>query len=511
MLHLKYNKILHKCIPNVMFPVALCLCVLVVSGCMVGPNYKQPQTKVSDKWTGSIAPEGGTAEQINLVNWWTAFNDPNLTSLIERAIISNLDLKQAKARLLQARAAKGVVSGQFWPTVDITASATRGNSAFSSSPSSLFRTGLDAAWELDVFGGIRRNIEAADADITAAMEDCRNTLVTLVSEVALNYVELRGFQQEVIIAQNNLKAQQHTAELTRKRLQGGFVSSLDVANAEALVATTASQIPLLETGAQQAIYNISVLLGQEPASLLAELSPASSIPTSVPEVPVGLPSELLRRRPDIRLAEAQIHAATARIGVATADLFPKFNLTGLMNYQGSTINGIQWNRPIWAMGPSVDWQIFNAGSVQSNIEVQKALQQQTFLSYKKTVLTALQDVENALVAYANELQRRNSLVDAVAANRKALDIATKLYTEGQTDFLNVLDVQRSLYTAEVALVLSNINLSTDLVALYKALGGGWDESSNFQQSINDRFGISEVNQPSAEKANPQKAPASNRS
>ncbi len=198
----------------------------------------------------------------------------------------------------------------------------------------LFQAGLDAAWELDIFGGTRRNIESADAGILAAIEDRRDVLVTLASEVANNYVQLRGYQQEIIIAQNNLKVQKHTADVTRQQFQGGFVSALDVANADAQAATTMSQIPVFETSARQAIYNISVLLGQEPASLLEELSPASSIPLTPPEVPAGLPSEMLRRRPDIRRAEAQIHSATAQIGVATADLFPKFNLAGSIIHPG---------------------------------------------------------------------------------------------------------------------------------------------------------------------------------
>ena len=427
-------------------------------------------------YIGRISTAETPAEYTNLVQWWTMFNDPNLTSLVDRAVKSNLDLLQAEARIRQARAARGVAAAGFWPTADATSSYTRSRSGGSSATySNLFKAGLDAAWELDIFGGTRRNIEAAEAGIQFAVEDHRDVLVTLVSEVSLNYVELRGFQQEIVIAKDNLKAQQHTAELTRKRFQGGLVGSLDVANADAQVATTASQIPTMETSAQQTIYNLSVLLGHEPAALLEELSPASLIPTTPPEVPMGIPSELLRRRPDIRRAEAQIHGATARIGVATADLFPKFSLTGSLNFQSNQLNRlVKWNERSWSFGPAVDWQIFNAGSVSSNIKLQKAIQQETMLAYQKTVLIALQDVENALVAYANEHQRRKALVDAVAANRNAVELATKLYAQGQTDFLNVLNAQRSLYGSEDALVQSTRNLSTDLVALYKALGGGWD-------------------------------------
>jgi NodT family efflux transporter outer membrane factor (OMF) lipoprotein len=459
--------------------MCLCIfwaCVMMTAGCTVGPDYKPQEPNMPAAYTGRISTAETPAEYTNLVQWWTVFNDPNMTSLVDRAVKSNLDLLQAEARIRQARAARGVAAAGFWPTADTTGSYARSRSGGSSATySNLFKAGLDAAWELDIFGGTRRSIEAAEADIQFAVEDHRDVLVTLVSEVSLNYVELRGFQQEIVIARDNLKAQQHTAELTRKRFQGGLVGSLDVANADAQVATTASQIPTMETSAQQAIYNLSVLLGREPAALLEELSSASLIPTTPPEVPMGIPSKLLRRRPDIRRAEAQIHSATARIGVATADLFPKFSLTGSLNFQSNQLNRlINWNNRSWSFGPAVDWQIFNAGSVSSNIELQKALQQETMLVYQKTVLTALQDVENALVAYANEHQRRKALVDAVAANRNAVELATKLYAQGQTDFLNVLNAQRSLYGSEDALVQSTRNLSTDLVALYKALGGGWD-------------------------------------
>jgi len=453
--------------------LTLCTCLLQ-GGCMVGPDYKAPEPNVPAKWVGQSGLRDAEPPDKMLLQWWTEFNDANLTSLIERAMKSNLDLRQAEEKIRQARAEGGAVGAGFWPTADATGSFSRSRSGGSSATTSnLFRTGLDAAWELDIFGGTRRSIEAAEADIRASVEDRRDVLVTLVSEVALNYVQLRGYQQEILIAQNNLKAQQQNADVVRRRFEGGFVSALDMANADAQVATTTSQIPLIETSAQQTIYNIGVLLGQEPASLLEELSPASSIPITPPEVPTGLPSEMLRRRPDVRRAEARIHAATARIGVAAADLFPKFNLAGSLSVSADRVKSMKWDSRSWSLGPSVNWQIFNAGSVSYKIEAQNALQQQAVLDYKKTVLTALQDVENALLSYAKEQQRNKSLIDAVVANRKAVELSTKLYAEGQTEFISVLDAQRSLYNSEDALVQSTRNLSTDLIALYKALGGGW--------------------------------------
>lgn len=447
--------------------------IVLITGCTVGPDFLKPQPDMPASWTG---PKAAAAATQDLAQWWKTFDDPNLVSLVERAVKSNLDLKQAQARIRQARATRGVVSSAFWPTADLTASYNRSRSSPATPVSKLYTAGLDAAWELDIFGGTRRNIEAAEADIQAAIEDHRDILVTLTAEVALNYIDLRGYQQQIIIAQNNLKAQQHSAQLTRDRFVGGFVSALDVANADAQTATTASQIPLLEASAQQTIYNLSILLGLEPAALLHELSAASNIPPAPPAVPLTLPSELLRRRPDIRKAEAQIHAATARIGVAAADLFPKLSLSGSVGYQNSQFSSLtDRNNRFWSFGPSASWPIFDAGRIGSNIELQKALQEESLLAYQKTVLTALQEVENALIASAKEQEHRKLLVDAVTANRKAVDLATQLYTQGQTDFLNVLQAQGNLYSSENALVQSTRNVSTDLIALYKALGGGWND------------------------------------
>lgn len=462
-----------------------CLFLLAIGGCAVGPDYRPPQPSAPASWYGSsdradFAPD----RQTDLVRWWTLFGDPHLSSIVERAVLGNLDLKQAQARIRQARAARGVAAAGPWPTVDGTAAYTRSRTSEGSLPRNggaveLFQAGLDAAWELDLFGGARRNVEAAEADLQASIEDQRNTLVSLVAEVGLNYLELRRFQQQAAIARKNLETQRHTAELTRKRYSAGFVGALDVANAEAQVATTEAQIPVFEASAQQAIYRLSVLIGREPASLMEELSTPGPIPGDPPEIPVLLPSELLLRRPDIRRAEAQLHAATARIGVATAELFPKFNLAGSAGFRGTALDEwLQWSRRAWSFGPSMDWQIFSAGRVLSAIELQKAVQEETWVAYQKTILTALEEVENALLAYSKEQERRRALVEAVEANRRGVDLATRLYVQGETDFLHVLDAQRALHASEDALVLSTGNLSAHLVALFKALGGGWEEDSH---------------------------------
>ena len=468
--------------------VAACLYLALGSGCMVGPDFQPPSVQVPANWTESVhasATPPATPAEIDLARWWTVFDDPTITSLINRAIQSNLDLKQAEARIRQAWAGRGIAASGLGPTVDVNGSYERtqqpvtkdlagGNSSYNR-----YQVGFDALWELDVFGGIRRGIEAADADISATVEFRGDVLVSLTAEVARNYINLRAFQQRISIARINLKAQEHSADLTRQRFEGGFVSGLDVANADAQTATTAAGIPLLESAARQSIYNLSVLLGLEPAALVKELSPILDIPAAPPSVPVGVPSDLLRRRPDIRGAEAGIHGATARIGVATADLFPKFTIFGSAGLTGADLSSaFDWSGRFWSIGPSVTWPVFDMGRIRSNIELQKALQEENVIAYRQTVLTALQEVENALIASTKEEEHRKTLAKAVAANEKAVKLATTLYTMGQTDFLNVLTAQRSLYVSEDALVQSTGAVSTYLVALYKALGGGWKADAN---------------------------------
>jgi multidrug efflux system outer membrane protein len=476
-------------IPRAVLGAAMGVGLILLTGCMVGPNFQRPETPVSSRWTGSTtaaATQPATPAEEELARWWTAFGDPTLTSLVNRAVRSNLDLARAEARIRQARAARGIAASGLGPTADASASYTRSRSPVTGRDgngskvtgiiTNQYRAGFDAGWELDIFGGVRRGVEAAEADLQASVEARRDVLVTLTAEVARNYVDLRGFQQRIAIARKNLKAQKHSAELTRQRFMGGFVSGLDVANADAQVATTAAGIPLLESSARQTIYNLSVLLGLEPGALVKELSLASAIPAGPPSVPVGVPSDLLRRRPDIRAAEEGIHAATARIGVATADLFPRLTLSASIGVlAGQFGSWFDWSSRYWSFGPLGTWPLFTSGRIRWNIELQKAFQEEDMIAYRQTVLAALQEVENVLIASTKEEEHRDALVEAVAANRKAVGLATQLYTMGQTDFLNVLDAQRSLYASEDALVQSTGIVSTNLVALFKALGGGWGE------------------------------------
>lgn len=456
----------------------------LASGCMFGPDYHAPAPAAPAMWAGAQAPAAAqpsvvTAQPADLARWWQQFQDPTLTGLVEDALRANLDVQVAVTRIQQARASRGVVAAGLWPTLTASGSYQYGQlgtlAAAPLSEQSLYQAGLDAVWELDVFGGVRRNVESATANIQATVEGLRDAQVTLVAEVALAYLQLRGAQQQIAVAQENLRAQQHTAEITRQKYAAGFVSGLDVANADASAATTAAQIPGYETTARQAIYTLSVLLARPPAALVEQLTPTGALPHVPAAVPTGLPSDLLRRRPDIREAEAQLHAATAQIGVATAALFPQFSLTGSVNWQ-STLLHTWWSEVsrTFGVGPSVTWPIFQGGALVSNIRLQEALRDQALFTYQKTVLAAFQDVENALVAFVNEQWHRQLLQDAVVANRKALDLSMLLYTEGLTDFLNVLVAQNALYTSQAAAVQSDTAITTDLVTLYQALGGGWD-------------------------------------
>jgi len=461
----------------------------LLSGCSVGPDYQRPETDLPPQWSGSGQPAATEPQTVidegALATWWMVFDDATLSSLVQRAEAANLDLKLAEARIRQARAARGVAAGGLGPTLSASGSYRRSGSGTRTASGQTatvtddqYQAGFDAGWEIDIFGGRRRSLEAADADLQAAVVARQDVLVSLTAEVARHYIQLRAYQQQIATTKRNLAAQQHSARLTRERFEGGFVSGLDVANAEAQTATTAAQLPLLESSARQTIHSLSILMGEAPAALVAELSPAGAIPHGPPLVPTGVPSDLLRRRPDIRSAEARIHAATARIGVAVADLFPQFTLTGSFGYQSADSSSLfDWTNHFWSFGPSALWRLFESGRIRAGVEVQKALQEEEIIAYRQTVLGALQEVENALVVSTKEQDHRQSLVTAVAANRKAVVLAEQLYTEGLTDFINVLQAQQALYSTENALAQSTATVATNLVALYKALGGGWDAAS----------------------------------
>ena len=467
------------------------LAFMVLAGCTVGPDFQKPQVDMPEHYISSKSAPLFAETEKELVNWWEVFDDSVLVSLVEKAVEGNLDLKLAEARILQTRAARGKARSEIGPTVKVTGSFSQSQSQSSADASSVsdfsteekteggvtgyYFSGFDSDWELDFFGGVRRGIEAADADLEVSIESRHDVLVTLIAEVVRNYIELRMYQQRVAVSRQNLEAQQGIAKLTWKRFLAGFESRLDVTNAEALAAATAAEIPLLEVSAKQAIYNIGVLTGNRPGAFIQELSSVSNIPLISSSVPVGVPSELLRRRPDIRKAEAEIHAETARIGVAVADLYPKFTITGsagtLSNAVSSLFSPVDI---VWSLGSSISTHLFSSGKVESKIDEQKALKKQAVIRYQQAVLSALQEVENAMVALKKEDERRRALEKVVETKRRALQLAERLYQEGFTDYISVLETQRSAYESDDAFVQSTGILSTNLVSLFKALGGGWN-------------------------------------
>ena len=450
--------------------------VLWLVGCTVGPDYTAPDNRLPDKWSFSKHP-AASANPAAIAGWWRRFNDPLLNRLVEQAVVANLDVKQAVARLCQARAQRQMAAASFWPWITGSGSeqdSHTGGTGPASGHSRGYSGGLSAAWEVDLFGGNRRNYESTDAKVAGAAADLDGTRLSMAAEVAQTYCQLRSIQDVISVARRNLVTQEESAQITRDRRGAGFASDLDVANAEALAASTKAAIPTLETSALQSAHAISVLLNRPPAELVGQLSNSRPSPAASAKVPTGLPSDLLRRRPDVRSAEANAHAATANIGVAIADLFPKFSLTGSVNQQSARL--ADWLSPSMrtgSYGPSFNWALFQGGSIQANIRVQQALRAQAILAYRKTVLTALQEVEDAMAASTNERQRHAALAEAVTANQRAVELSLKLYTAGQIDFLNVLNAQRSLLQSESDYSASNLALATDLISLYKALGGGW--------------------------------------
>lgn len=468
---------------------------LPLFACSIGPDFTAPQNDLP----AAFANAAGVAaedELLELGKWWQTFEDPLLDELIEEAIQSNLNLQLAQARVREARALVGLSRSDFFPNIVTTSEYERTKSSenarqnssstdfgsdvdspttFSTEPRNLYQAGFDTTWELDIFGGTRRRVEAALDTLQAQIEARRNTLVSLLAEVAQNYVLVRGLQHQLTITHGNAEAERETLEIQRQRLDAGLATALTVAQAEAQLQSTLSQVPALEAPLRQAIHRLGVLLGKNPSALQKRLLEVAPLPTGPKKIPLGLPSELLRRRPDIRQAERELAAATAAIGVATADLFPRLTLTGDVGLRSNDANNLfDAESRYYTFGPSLRWNILSWYAILDNIEVQNARQEQALIRYRQAVLRALEEVENALVAYEREQARYQELEKSVAANRRALDLAKKLYTSGVVDFLNVINAQQALFVSEDSLSQSARAVSGNLITLYKALGGGWE-------------------------------------
>ncbi|MBI5441994.1 MAG: efflux transporter outer membrane subunit [Deltaproteobacteria bacterium] len=466
------------------FAVLLSLSSAFLTACAVGPAYVRPEPAAPAEWSQTVTK--ASRDSSALREWWKSFGDAKLNELIERAAGSSLELKIAQARVREARALRAVAAGAELPrlTAGVEFDRTRRSGHNPNLPPgaptvvNLFQTSFDASWEIDLFGGTKRAVEAADAELGASVEDLRAAYVTLFGEIARNYVEVRGFQRRLAVARRNLEGQKETLAVTRSRLEAGLAPDFDVDRASAQVSTIEAQIPPLEVSLQRAVHRLAVLLGQEPGSLNELLLDEAPIPAPPPELQVGLPSDLLERRPDVRRAERAVAAATARVGAATADLYPRFSLAGGFGFQSGRLEDLALaSSRFWSFGPALRLPLFQGGRIRANIEVQNERQAQALLAYEKAFLSALEEVENALAAYGKEEARRRALVEAVAAHERAFATAGALYSSGLTDFLQVLDAQRSLLAAQSQLAESEAAAVSGLVALYKALGGGWEQQA----------------------------------
>ena len=499
---------------------------ILLAGCNVGPDYATPSSwyQPSSWFASRPAPTPHQSEAVAVPvdpSWWKLFDDPTLTALEAQAAAANLDLRMASARLQQSRAQLGIAQADEMPQLNTNGSYSRerlsqkgvlallggssgaaggvgssgtftGNGSNASGltgtnggipatttipPFNLFQYGFDASWEVDFWGRARREVESSKATYIASENDRRDSLLTVLAEVARDYIQLRGTQRNIVITQQNLESSQRSLKLTQERAAGGLTTDLDVANAQAQVNSTAAQLPSLQQQEAQLVNALSLLIAQPPNALRTMLAAEKPIPPVPAQVPVGVPSELARRRPDVRRAEAQLHAATADIGVAVADFYPRVTLSGSIGLQALMAKNLgNWAARQYGFGPSVTLPLFEGGRLKATLELRKEQQQEAAINYQKVVLGALHDVDNALTAFDAEQRRRAQLEGAVAANHRALDLARQRYTQGIATFLDVLDAERQQLATEQQLTDSTTTVATNLVQLYKALGGGWEET-----------------------------------
>lgn len=463
---------------------------LLLTGCKVGPDYKGPPETASPADFAAVPPAGlkdvtsvPAPGDVELAAWWKQFGDPLLDSLVERALAGNLDLKLAQARVMEARAARGIIVADWFPAVGANAGYSRSrfsNNIGNPSPNptggtDLYSAGFDAGWEIDFWGKTSRGVEAADAVIQQTIENRRDVMISLLAEVASNYVALRGQQERLEVTLRAIKVQEDSLRLTESRFRAGLVGELDVAQARAQLENRNAQLFPIKTELERAINRIGVLLGKPPRTFAAELSPAAKLPKAPATVNIGIPSELLQRRPDIRSAERGLASQTARIGVATADLYPSFSISAAFGLQSNQFGS--WpnmSSRYWSIAPGVNWPILDWGRIRSNIQVADARAEQAMVIYEQVVLNSFEDVESSLLQMVSEQQRYGSLTRSVDASARAVQLAEDLYQTGNVDFRTVLDNQRILYDAEDQAVISHALTLTSMISLYKSLGGGWE-------------------------------------
>ncbi|MBB3609170.1 efflux transporter outer membrane subunit [Rhizobium sp. BK602] len=475
---------------------AVLLCTSVLTGCVVGPDYEKPTVAMPSHWSRQASSKQGAAPDLS--QWWKQLRDPTLNALIEEAVQTNLDVATAKAKIREARATYREQKGALLPTAEATASATRNRTAASDGSAasiySEYQPGFDASWELDLFGGNKRSAEAARRGVEAAEEDLRDTLVTLVGDVATYYVQAREYQALRDLAQRTAVSQRKTASLTQEQYKAGTVTAVDAANADGQASSTEADIPSYQISYVEALHKLAVLLGKPPAALDERLKKTAPIPQPPLKVSTGIPATILTSRPDVRLAERQLAQYTAKIGVAEANRYPSISLTGSITSSATDIADLGRKSTIgWSFGPTVTIPIFQGGQLKAAVDVAKAERDQYYIAYQSVVLTAMQDVEDAIVSLTQEKLKNAKLAASAASYRRASALSRELNKAGATDFLDVLDAERSLYSAESSLIQSKASIATNYISLNKALGGGWDgEIDSSTPVVADKMGPARI-------------------
>ena len=471
---------------NLLACAMACYSVLGLSGCVVGPDFQAPVPKLAANWA-PVPTEPGHSRAVESAvdpRWWDSFGDRQLSALVREAQQSNFDLQMATSRLEQSLAIRRQINADTLPEVDGTASYNRSRNSQQglNDPSgnggkqafNLWNGGLGFSWEADLWGRVKRSVEAADASVQVAAEDRHGVQLLVLVQTAQHYIQLRGTQQSLAVVEQNLQIARRSLELTRLQVQEGVATDLQVSEAAAQVAEIEARLAPLQQRSAQLINALSMLLAREPRALQEQLSVAAPVPAYGASVPIGLPSELAQRRPDIRRAEAQLHAATAAIGMAKADFYPRITLSGSLGLQAMQLSDLgSWGARSFAFGPGLSVPVFEGGRLQGALQLQEGHQQEAGIAYQKTVLRAWHEVDDALVAYQASQRRRDSLQQAVVHSQRALDSVHQQYAQGTVDFLNVLTVQNALLANEAALVDSTAQVSLSLVELYGSLGGGW--------------------------------------
>lgn len=472
------------------------LFLILLFGCTVGPKYEPPVACIPDEWHAPTSEGMCRHESPDSVLWWESLNDPILNSLIQRAAQQNLDLFIASIRILEARAIQKAGSSDLYPHID--ASAAGGHFYYSKDALinglmrtaipkdelkhnvkrnvNFFEVGFDAEWEIDLFGHTAHEINALKAQMQATEENLADIWVTLSAEIAKNYIELRGLQERLIILNKNMESQIETRSLTQELVDIGYASTIDFKQTEQQLSLLAAEKPLLELGIDKIIHRLSILLAESPESLFCELKEIRQLPVIPFDKPIGIPSELLRRRPDIRRAERGLAAATERVGSAVAALFPRFSLRGFIG--DISTKGAHLFNPAsttWIAFPQLLMPVFNSKLLKQDVELNKMKVKEAFYEYKKTVLGALEESENAIASFHYEMARNHHLREAQEADREAYKLTFDLYQIGVKDYLEVLVINRSALSTEDAYIQSKVNLLLHYISLYKALGGSWED------------------------------------